>query len=64
MSLRRQDRKVDMSELFRRASIGLQGAAGGGHVPASGGKIMRQDLSAFKEGLKRAMKDLLPKEPA
>ncbi len=50
-SARRQDFKVKMNELLRRAVKGLPESTAGGHVPAAAGSIRRQDLSKFKENV-------------
>ena len=50
ISYRRQDKKVDMSELARKAVIGLHGG-GGGHIPAAGGHIQNIDFNKLKENI-------------
>jgi len=52
VSVRRQDYKMDCPSLVRAAVAGLKDAAGGGHIPAAGAKIRREDLERFLENLK------------
>ena len=52
ISLRRQDYKVHCPNLVKAAVTGLRDANGGGHIPAAGGKIRREDLARFLEQLK------------
>ena len=49
ISLRRQDKKVDMAALAAYATKGLENANGGGHIPAAGASVMKKDLETFKE---------------
>jgi single-stranded DNA-specific DHH superfamily exonuclease len=49
ISLRRQDGKVKVNDLVRDALEGLDGANGGGHAPAAGGRVLKKDLEIFKE---------------
>lgn len=51
-SFRRQDYKVDCPALVKACVEGLKDALGGGHIPAAGGKIRREDLPIFLERLK------------
>ena len=51
ISARRRDEKLAVNELLENAVRGLKGASGGGHVPAAGAKIRKQDLQKFKENL-------------
>ncbi len=48
VSARRQDKKVPMNILLNRATEGLKDASGGGHIPAAGATIRREDLAEFK----------------
>ena len=52
VSLRRQDYKVDCPSLVKAACVGLKDASGGGHIPAAGGKVRREDLDQFLENIK------------
>ena len=51
LSARDQSNKVDTSALLKKGIHGLSDAAAGGHVPASGGQMRREDLNKFKENL-------------
>lgn len=51
ISVKNQSKKVDMNELMKKGVKGLENATGGGHVPASGGRIMKKDLKKFKENV-------------
>lgn len=48
ISARRQDFRVKMNELLEKATAGLKGSKGGGHIPAAGGRIKRKDFWKFK----------------
>ena len=48
ISARRQDFKVKMNELLEKATKGMKGSNGGGHIPAAGGRIRRKDFWKFK----------------
>jgi len=52
VSLRRQDYKIDCPSLVKAACAGLKDASGGGHIPAAGGKVRRDDLDKFLDNLK------------
>lgn len=52
VSIRRQDYKVDCPSLVKAACAGLKDASGGGHIPAAGGKVRREDLDRFLENIK------------
>jgi len=56
VSARRQDFKIKMNELLEEATKNLDGASGGGHIPASGGKIKRKDREKFKKNIIRILK--------
>ncbi|RME55096.1 DHH family phosphoesterase [Candidatus Woesearchaeota archaeon] len=51
LSLRRQDKKVKVNELVKKAIEGLENASGGGHVPAAGGRVMKKDIEKFKQNI-------------
>lgn len=53
ISLRRQDYKINCPSLIKASLAGLKDASGGGHIPASGGKVKKADLNAFLANLKR-----------
>ena len=55
ISGRRQDGKIDMNKLFQSALKGLPEAAGGGHPPAAGGRLLKKDLQRFKSNLVRIL---------
>ena len=50
-SARRGDKKEDMNALLGRLTQGLEGASGGGHVPAAGGHVLLKDKDEFKKRL-------------
>ena len=52
VSMRRQNSKEDVDKLMKNCLQGLEGAGGGGHVPAAGGHFLKKDLETFKERLK------------
>lgn len=56
MSARRRDEKYAMNDLLEKSVIGLDGASAGGHIPAAGGKIRKEDLQKFKENLVGVLK--------
>jgi len=51
ISARRRDEKVAVNELLEKATAGLERANAGGHIPAAGGRIRKDDLSKFKDNL-------------
>jgi single-stranded DNA-specific DHH superfamily exonuclease len=51
ISARRRDEKVAVNDLLENAIVGLEGASGGGHIPAAGATIRKQDLQKFKENI-------------
>lgn len=51
LSARNQVGKVDTGALLKKGIRGLQNAVAGGHIPASGGTILKKDLNKFKENL-------------
>lgn len=57
ISARRRDEKVAANELLENAIKGLEGASAGGHIPAAGAKIRKDDLRKFKENLIRFLKN-------
>ncbi|MBT4375866.1 DHH family phosphoesterase [archaeon] len=50
-SARNQSSSIDMGQLMKRCVEGLDGANGGGHVPAAAAKIQAKDLDEFKRRL-------------
>jgi len=51
ISAREQSMKIKMNELLQEAVNGLDGAKSGGHIPAAGGTIRKQDKNKFKKQL-------------
>ena len=51
LSIRRQDKRVNCDEFFKKLLEGFEGADGGGHVPAAGGHFMKKDLGEFRRRL-------------
>ncbi len=51
VNARRQDNKVNLVDLIRESLKELEGASGGGHIPAAGANIQRKDLNKFKKNL-------------
>jgi len=49
LSARRQDQVYSMRDLLSRCTEGLKDANGGGHIPASGGRVRVEDFKEFKE---------------
>jgi len=49
VSGRRQDLKVDMGMLMKKATEHFNDANGGGHIPAAGGTIRKEDFESFKK---------------
>ena len=56
ISARRRDEKVAVNELLENAIKGLEGASGGGHIPAAGATIRKEDLQKFKENIINILK--------
>ncbi|HLC79165.1 MAG TPA: DHHA1 domain-containing protein [archaeon] len=54
-SCRRQDFKVKTNELLENAVKGFENAGAGGHVPASAGRIKKEDLKEFKKRILKAL---------
>lgn len=50
LSLRRQDMEVKVNDLVSNALKGLEGT-GGGHVPAAGGNVKKEQLEQFKKNV-------------
>ena len=50
-SARSQNHSFDMGFLMKKCVEGLEGATGGGHIPAAAARIRVEDLGAFKERL-------------
>lgn len=53
VSARRQDCKVPVNDLLAEACKGFHDASGGGHTPAAGAKVRKEDYQTFKEKLIR-----------
>jgi single-stranded DNA-specific DHH superfamily exonuclease len=51
ISLRRQDKKVNMDEFTKSILKGIEGADGGGHVAAAGGRFPAKYLGEFRKRL-------------
>lgn len=51
ISVRRQDKQEDMAAFLKNLVSGLEGADGGGHVPAAGGHFQKKDLVEIKRRL-------------
>jgi single-stranded DNA-specific DHH superfamily exonuclease len=51
ISGRRQDGKKDMGDLLKKCSKGMKDSNAGGHVPAAGCSIRKEDWPVFKERL-------------
>lgn len=51
VSVRRQDRKQNMSDFLKSLLNGIPNADGGGHVPAAGGRFPKEQLGEFKKRL-------------
>ncbi|OYT32721.1 hypothetical protein B6U93_00715 [Candidatus Woesearchaeota archaeon ex4484_78] len=49
ISARRNDQKKAVNEILEKAVKGLKNAHAGGHKPAAGARIRKQDLKIFKE---------------
>jgi len=56
ISARRRDEKVAVNNLLENAIKGLEGASGGGHIPAAGATIKKADLQKFKENVMNILK--------
>ena len=52
-SARRQDKKINVSELLKNAIEGFENAFAGGHIPAAGGQILHKDIEKFRKNLKK-----------
>jgi single-stranded DNA-specific DHH superfamily exonuclease len=46
--LRRNDGKINLGELVRRAASGFKNSASGGHRNAAGGHVLSDDFESFK----------------
>lgn len=51
ISVRRQDQKFDCNKFLQGLVSGVEGAQGGGHVPAAGGHFQRESLPEIRERL-------------
>ncbi len=51
ISSRNQCGKVDLNELLKKSINNFEDATAGGHVRASGGKIMKKDMQKFKDNI-------------
>ena len=49
VSARRQDLKEDMGKLLRKATKDIPDANGGGHIPAAGATVRKEDFEKFKK---------------
>lgn len=56
ISARRNDFKVPVNELLEKAARGLQHSSAGGHIPASGARIQKEDYGLFKQRLLKLVK--------
>ena len=54
ISARRQDRKISMNALMKKAIDGIDGAVGGGHIPAGGAVVPISQKEKFIEQVKKA----------
>ena len=54
-SARRQDFKVKTNDLLEKAITGFEQAGAGGHIPASAGRIKKEDLPEFKKRILEAL---------
>lgn len=52
ISARRQDKTKNMGTLLKKATKDLSDANGGGHIPAAGGQINKEDLTTFINNIK------------
>ncbi|MBI4739087.1 DHH family phosphoesterase [Candidatus Woesearchaeota archaeon] len=57
ISSRRQDGKIAMNDLMENAIKGLEKAGGGGHKPAAGARVLKNDWRVFKKRVLDALKD-------
>jgi single-stranded DNA-specific DHH superfamily exonuclease len=53
LSARCQSGRINVGELMKKLTEGLENATGGGHEKTAGGAIMKKDLEVFKERLRR-----------
>lgn len=58
ISARRQDLGEDMGKLLRRATMHLPDANGGGHIPAAGATVRKEDFEKFKKNVLKEHKEL------
>jgi hypothetical protein len=63
LSARRQDFKVPMNDMLEFAVKGLLESNAGGHVPAAGGLIRKQDEEKFVENVKKYLHEHYSKNP-
>lgn len=54
-SARRQDFKVKTNDLLEKCIEGFENAGAGGHIPASAGRIKKEDLPEFKKRILEAL---------
>ena len=57
LSARRQDFKIRMNDLLEMATEGLSNAKAGGHIPAAGGILKKEDLETFKRRIAEIIKN-------
>ena len=46
-----------MNDMMFEATDGLRNGNGGGHIPAAGGRVHRDDLAKFKERVFKYLKE-------
>ncbi|MCF7798607.1 DHH family phosphoesterase [Candidatus Woesearchaeota archaeon] len=51
ISARRQDMKENMGKLLQKATKHLPDATGGGHIPAAGATVRKEDFNDFKKNI-------------
>jgi len=56
ISARRRDETIAVNDLLENAVKNLEGASGGGHIPAAGATIRKEDLKKFKENILKLLK--------
>ncbi len=58
INLRRQDKKIKLNELAHFCVNGLKNSESGGHVVASGARILKKDLNLFKKRIFEYLKKI------
>jgi oligoribonuclease NrnB/cAMP/cGMP phosphodiesterase (DHH superfamily) len=51
MAARRDDGKLNCADILKKAIFGLRDASGGGHIPAAGARVRKEDFLEFKKNL-------------